>query len=111
MTQPPSMQQIASALKQPQMMQRYTSCSSLIFPVQNFFGLGAPTGVMLLLKGYRIASRKSLQSSNTLRPVVNSTSRTPGVQYCHPAVENLYNIFHKVSIMNDMYIHVFSDNL
>ncbi|KAI8138815.1 DDHD domain-containing protein [Fennellomyces sp. T-0311] len=62
---------------------------SLLFPVQNFFGLGSPAGLMLLLKGYRVASRKGLANKGLLFP--NRAS----VQFCCPAVQNLYNIFHK----------------
>ncbi|KAI7854929.1 DDHD domain-containing protein [Circinella umbellata] len=61
---------------------------SLMFTAQNFFALGSPAGVMLLLKGYRIASRKEFLKSGTV------PNRRP-VQFCYPAVENLYNIFHK----------------
>ena len=62
---------------------------SLMFTTQNFFALGSPAGVMLLLKGYRITSRKECSKSGTI------PNRRP-LQFCYPAVENLYNIFHKV---------------
>ncbi|KAI9499448.1 DDHD domain-containing protein [Zychaea mexicana] len=64
------------------------SSTSLLFNTQNFFSLGSPAGVMMLLKGYRIASRKNIPNT------AQFPSRGP-VQFCYPAVENLYNIFHK----------------
>ncbi|KAL0075151.1 DDHD domain-containing protein [Phycomyces blakesleeanus] len=60
----------------------------LSFPVQNFFALGSPLGIMLLLRGLKIASRKSLE------PGQLPSDQSP-VTFCYPAVENLYNIFHK----------------
>ncbi|KAG0186029.1 hypothetical protein DFQ28_008421 [Apophysomyces sp. BC1034] len=74
-------------------------CPPLLFPVQNFFAVGSPLGVMLLLRGYKIASRKSLGTSgqpssySSLADLPSSHS-TP-ISFCYPAVENLYNIFHK----------------
>ncbi|KAI9028837.1 DDHD domain-containing protein [Phycomyces nitens] len=61
---------------------------SLNFPVQNFFALGSPLGIMLLLRGLKIASRKSLD------PGQLPSDQSP-TTFCYPAVENLYNIFHK----------------
>ncbi|KAI7892956.1 DDHD domain-containing protein [Mucor mucedo] len=67
----------------------------LLFPVQNFFAAGSPLGVILLLRGFKIASRKSLgQSAHTALSDVKSPSPT-SINFCYPAVENLYNIFHK----------------
>ncbi|KAI8376523.1 DDHD domain-containing protein [Radiomyces spectabilis] len=66
----------------------------LIFPVQNFFAVGSPLGVILLLKGHNIASRKSMGVGLSS---FNESVSTPSshITYCYPAVENLYNIFHK----------------
>ncbi|CAO3601170.1 unnamed protein product [Absidia cylindrospora] len=67
----------------------------LNFQVQNFFAVGSPLGIILLLKGFKIGSRKSLTSSSQRSFAdVSSTSASP-IPICYPAVENLYNIFHK----------------
>ncbi|KAI8338230.1 DDHD domain-containing protein [Chlamydoabsidia padenii] len=67
----------------------------LNFSVQNFFAVGSPLGIILLLKGFKIGSRKSLtSSSNRSFADVSSTSASP-IPVCYPAIENLYNIFHK----------------
>lgn len=63
--------------------------STLLFPVENFFQLGSPAGVMLLIKGQRVASRKTMPSSITNIPSRNSP-------FSYPAANNVYNIFHKV---------------
>lgn len=70
----------------------------LLCPIQNFFAAGSPLGVILLLRGFKIASRKSLghSSAHTILSDVKSPSHT-SINLCYPAVENLYNIFHKVS--------------
>lgn len=64
----------------------------LLFPVKNFFAAGSPLGVILLLRGFKIASRKGQQ--NALSDI-KSPSPT-SINFCYPAVDNLYNIFHKV---------------
>ncbi|KAF7727293.1 hypothetical protein EC973_007809 [Apophysomyces ossiformis] len=74
-------------------------CPPLLFPVQNFFAVGSPLGVMLLLRGYKIASRKSIGTASQL-PSYSSLADLPSshstpISFCYPAVENLYNIFHK----------------
>ncbi|KAI9250566.1 DDHD domain-containing protein [Phascolomyces articulosus] len=74
------------------------SSASLLFPVQNFFAVGSPLGVILLLRGYKIAARKCLEADqingNTAK--FGDMSHTPNtISFCYPAVENLYNIFHK----------------
>ncbi|KAG0367751.1 hypothetical protein BGZ54_003336 [Gamsiella multidivaricata] len=59
---------------------------SLDFPVTNFFALGSPIGLFLLLKGCKLGARLSDASTtgeSTLAPCFR------------PAVENLYNIFHR----------------
>ncbi|CAO3614214.1 unnamed protein product [Cunninghamella blakesleeana] len=67
----------------------------LNFKVQNFFAVGSPLGIILLLKGFKIDSRKSLaSSSNRVYADVSSSSHSP-IPICYPNVENLYNIFHK----------------
>jgi hypothetical protein len=70
----------------------------LLFPVQNFFAVGSPLGVILLLRGFKIASRKSLGQSSAHAALSDVKSPSPSSNFCYPAVENLYNIFHKVSL-------------
>ncbi|KAF9583137.1 hypothetical protein BGW38_010184 [Lunasporangiospora selenospora] len=58
----------------------------LDFDVTNFFALGSPIGLFLLLKGCKIGARLSesnISAESTTAPCVR------------PAVENLYNIFHR----------------
>ncbi|KAG0362160.1 hypothetical protein BG005_006504 [Podila minutissima] len=59
---------------------------SLDFPVTNFFALGSPIGLFLLLKGCKLGARLS-DSSTTGESTLNPCFR--------PAVENMYNIFHR----------------
>ncbi|KAF9377812.1 hypothetical protein BGX21_003093 [Mortierella sp. AD011] len=59
---------------------------SLDFPVTNFFALGSPIGLFLLLKGCKLGARLS-DSSITGESAVSPCFR--------PAVENMYNIFHR----------------
>ncbi|KAI8985203.1 DDHD domain-containing protein [Pilobolus umbonatus] len=67
----------------------------LLFPVENFFAAGSPLGVILLLRGFKIASRKSLtKPDQSVLSDVKSPSPS-SINLCYPAVENLYNIFHK----------------
>lgn len=78
-----------------------TSAASLLFPVQNFFAVGSPLGVILLLRGYKIAARKSIEADqiNSSTTHFGDMSHTPTtISFCYPAVDNLYNIFHKVTI-------------
>ncbi|KAF9902954.1 hypothetical protein EC991_004330 [Linnemannia zychae] len=59
---------------------------SLDFPVTNFFALGSPIGLFLLLKGCKLGARLS-DSTNT--------GESTAVPCFRPAVENLYNVFHR----------------
>ncbi|KAF9148725.1 hypothetical protein BG015_009532 [Linnemannia schmuckeri] len=59
---------------------------SLDFPVTNFFALGSPIGLFLLLKGCKLGAR--LSDSTT-------TGESTAVPCFRPAVENLYNVFHR----------------
>ncbi|RHZ72580.1 hypothetical protein Glove_242g139 [Diversispora epigaea] len=70
----------------------------LCFKVQNFFAVGSPVGLFLLLKGLKVSSRdrskkKLDQNASNLQLSIDtsSSSETP---LCYPAVRNLYNIFH-----------------
>ncbi|ORX46975.1 DDHD-domain-containing protein [Hesseltinella vesiculosa] len=68
----------------------------LDFKVQNFFAVGSPLGVIHLLKGLKISSRKLLKDPSVLK-YLDETSSHPHahVSTSYPAVENMYNIFHK----------------
>jgi hypothetical protein len=59
---------------------------ALDFPVTNFFALGSPIGLFLLLKGCKLGAR--LTDSNT----TGESTITPCFR---PAVENMYNVFHR----------------
>ncbi|KAG0347969.1 hypothetical protein BG004_006447 [Podila humilis] len=63
-----------------------TNPVSLDFAVTNFFALGSPIGLFLLLKGCKLGARLS-DSSTTGESTLNPCFR--------PAVDNLYNIFHR----------------
>ncbi|ORY96815.1 DDHD domain-domain-containing protein [Syncephalastrum racemosum] len=94
---PPTQQELLAAL--PDRLFHYRSATSLLFPVENFFALGSPVGVMLLLKGYRVAARKSRQLTVSRSPSVGSFHRTSRssaqIPCCYPAASNVYNVFHK----------------
>ncbi|OZJ06976.1 hypothetical protein BZG36_00059 [Bifiguratus adelaidae] len=60
----------------------------LDFPVTNFFAIGSPIGLLLLLKGNKITSRALLAKDAA------SEDQT-SIPQCYPAITNLYNIFHK----------------
>ncbi|KAI9305263.1 DDHD domain-containing protein [Cunninghamella echinulata] len=73
---------------------------SLSFKVDNFFAIGSPLGLFLLLRGFKISSRKALSHGNVTD--WNETSaniitdhHAASIPYYYPAVENLYNIFHR----------------
>jgi hypothetical protein len=76
---------------------------ALQFSVENFFAVGSPLGIILLLRGFKISSRNALaqggmsdweQSSPAL--LDGNHGNTP-ISYYYPAVQNLYNIFHNVN--------------
>ena len=82
---------------------------SLSFKVDNFFAVGSPLGLFLLLRGFKISSRKALingsitdwseTSANMLNDHQhNHQQQNHSITYYYPAVENLYNIFHRVSL-------------
>lgn len=87
-TPPPDKASMLAALKQPDLLKQYQKSNALLFTAENFFGLGSPAGVMLLVKGTRVASRKS-----------KSFRGQESSQCCYPAVNNLYNIFNRVCIV------------
>ncbi|CAH1756923.1 9712_t:CDS:10 [Entrophospora sp. SA101] len=74
----------------------------LDFDVKNFFAVGSPIGLFLLLKGLKISSRTD---SEKLKKLIDdgiklaanmglSLSDPDQIPSCFPAVKNLYNIFH-----------------
>ncbi|KAI9281138.1 DDHD domain-containing protein [Sporodiniella umbellata] len=70
---------------------------ALDFPVKNFFAIGSPLGMIMLLRSHKIVSRKTLDAHNTKNnsnmPAANKSSSL--VSFVYPATENVYNIFHK----------------
>ncbi|RIA99480.1 DDHD domain-containing protein [Glomus cerebriforme] len=68
----------------------------LDFSVWNFFAVGSPIGLFLMLKGLKIGSRKYLvdtENDEKTNGANNIKSKT--VAYCYPAAKNIYNIFHR----------------
>ncbi|RCH86290.1 hypothetical protein CU098_008070 [Rhizopus stolonifer] len=58
----------------------------LLFPVQNFFAAGSPLGVILLLRGFKIASRKSLNQTDAHIALSDVKSPSPrAINLCYPA--------------------------
>ncbi|CAO3623533.1 unnamed protein product [Cunninghamella blakesleeana] len=79
---------------------------SLSFKVDNFFAVGSPLGLFLLLRGFKISSRKALAQGSitdwneTSANMLNDHHHQHhhhqhSIPYYYPAVENLYNIFHR----------------
>ncbi|ORX55646.1 DDHD-domain-containing protein [Hesseltinella vesiculosa] len=70
---------------------------ALQFPVDNFFAVGSPLGVLLLLRGFKIMSRQVLAKDAKMHWDKSSASLLDQqhVSYYYPAVNNLYNIFHR----------------
>ncbi|KAI8084102.1 DDHD domain-containing protein [Gilbertella persicaria] len=66
-----------------------TKVPSLSFSVKNFFAVGSPLGMILLLRSNKIVSRKTLDRSPP-----NNDNKTL-VTFVYPAADNIYNIFHK----------------
>ncbi|KAG1150853.1 hypothetical protein G6F37_001601 [Rhizopus arrhizus] len=93
--QPPTIPTDSSEEIRPNMNEK-SKLPPLLFPVENFFAAGSPLGVILLLRGFKIASRKSLDPAyiNQALSDMKSPSST-SINFCYPAVDNLYNIFHK----------------
>lgn len=60
--------------------------ATLDFPVKNFFAIGSPLGVLLLLRGEKVVSRRSLP---------HNMQQSNDVTFVYPAVDKIYNIFHK----------------
>ncbi|CEP16752.1 hypothetical protein [Parasitella parasitica] len=63
--------------------------ATLNFPVKNYFALGSPLGMIMLLRGNKMVSRKSLTE-----PPPKQNNDNP-VSFVYPAADNIYNIFHK----------------
>jgi hypothetical protein len=82
--------------------------AKLAFPVKNYFAVGSPLGMIMLLRGHKMISRKTLDpvKQNALSkynvPPVPSTNfssqfndQTAPITFIYPACDNVYNIFHK----------------
>jgi hypothetical protein len=63
--------------------------ATLNFPVKNYFALGSPLGMIMLLRGNKMISRKTLTE-----PPPKQNDDNP-VSFVYPAADNIYNIFHK----------------
>ncbi|CAG8433162.1 9563_t:CDS:2 [Diversispora eburnea] len=69
----------------------------LCFKVQNFFAVGSPIGLFLLLKGLKISSRKDRltkkldQNASNLQLSMD-TSSSSEIPLCHPAVSEIITI-------------------
>ncbi|CAG8634174.1 9979_t:CDS:2, partial [Paraglomus occultum] len=79
----------------------HKSLVKLDFPVENFFAVGSPIGLFLLLKGVKISSRKFAENKKTasgdndLGMGLRLSPAASPIPLCYPAVENIYNIFHR----------------
>lgn len=75
--------------------------ASLDFPVKNYFAIGSPLGMIMILRGHKMVSRKTLEgpSSNCSSSSGASTAQfndnAAPVSFVYPAADNIYNIFHK----------------
>jgi hypothetical protein len=83
--------------------------ASLDFPVKNYFAIGSPLGMIMILRGHKMISRKALKTANShinsSKNSQNSTSSSHNadnysdnsapVSFVYPAADNIYNIFHK----------------
>ncbi|KAI8065179.1 DDHD domain-containing protein [Gongronella butleri] len=71
----------------------------LMFPVDNFFAVGSPLGIILLLRGFKIASRQVLnKDASTAFDWEKSSASLMDqhhISYYYPAVKHFYNIFHR----------------
>ncbi|CAO0793609.1 unnamed protein product, partial [Mucor circinelloides] len=80
--QKPNVQQNSSAYNE-------KNFATLNFPVKNYFALGSPLGMIMLLRGNKMVSRKTLTE-----PPSKQNNDNP-VSFVYPAADNIYNIFHK----------------
>ncbi|GAN08152.1 conserved hypothetical protein [Mucor ambiguus] len=64
--------------------------ATLNFPVKNYFALGSPLGMIMLLRGNKMVSRKTLTE-----PPPKQNNNDHHVCFVYPAADNIYNIFHK----------------
>ncbi|KAL7330958.1 hypothetical protein PS15p_203222 [Mucor circinelloides] len=80
--QKPNVQQNSSAYNE-------KNLATLNFPVKNYFALGSPLGMIMLLRGNKMVSRKTLTE-----PPSKQNNDNP-VSFVYPAADNIYNIFHK----------------
>ncbi|KAL0137240.1 DDHD domain-containing protein [Mucor lusitanicus] len=64
--------------------------ATLNFSVKNYFALGSPLGMIMLLRGNKMVSRKTLTE-----PPPKQNNHDHPVSFVCPAADNMYNIFHK----------------
>lgn len=69
---------------------------TLDFSVKNFFAVGSPLGMIMVLRGHKIVSRKAL-ATNTVphNPISPSNGASAAVSFAYPDVDHVYNIFHR----------------
>lgn len=93
--QPFSQRQLANVINPSSCSDKKSPCS-LDFPVRNYFALGSPLGMIMLLRGHKMISRKALESNtNTNTSLSSFDDKTAPVSFVYPAADNIYNIFHK----------------
>jgi hypothetical protein len=72
--------------------------ASLDFPVKNYFAIGSPMGMIMILRGQKMISRKALENNSPINSSISSSTgldKTAPVSFVYPAADNIYNIFHK----------------
>ncbi|CAO3635059.1 unnamed protein product [Mucor hiemalis] len=73
---------------------------SLDFPVKNYFAIGSPLGMIMILRGHKMVSRKTLDNSppssgSSTNSSAQFNDKAAPVSFVYPAADNIYNIFHK----------------
>lgn len=73
--------------------------ASLDFPVKNYFAIGSPLGMIMILRGHKMVSRKTLESNNAAATTTSTdhntfSDKTAPISFVYPAADNIYNIFH-----------------
>ncbi|KAI8976087.1 DDHD domain-containing protein [Pilobolus umbonatus] len=67
----------------------------LLFPIKNFFAIGSPLGMIMLLRSNKMVSRKALDPSKQHLASIGSNNPSNAVSFVYPAADHVYNIFHK----------------
>ncbi|KAG1466118.1 hypothetical protein G6F56_004752 [Rhizopus delemar] len=70
---------------------------TLDFPIKNFFAVGSPLGMIMLLRNHKMVSRKTLDTHKmqSNANISSSNKSSSLVSFVYPAADNIYNIFHK----------------